>query len=472
MQSDAWHCAFIFTKPRLAAFRMIVRRESQGVRHATAWFVSLIELPCSRCVSRRITILLLTLLSCFFGCDKSAEKATKEAVKPAKVEKLPVETDLARITLTADADRRLGIATTPVSKRSVTQRRTLGGMAVVPSGKSIVVTAPLAGSVSPPSSQAMPVPGAKVDAGRTLLLLTPLLSAERDVPTPAERVQLVGARATLMSSRTVAEGDVERITAEVEAARIALDRARKLFADRAGPRGAVEDAEAQLNIAASNLKAAQDREKQLSDLLKMLDISPTEGEATALPMTTPIGGLINRLEVSNGQTVASGAVLFEVVNTDVLWIRVPVFVDLLAEIQTNEPAQLAWLSGESFPQEIIAKPVAAPPTADPLSSSADLYYEVDNRELKLRPGQRVGVRLPVSTTETALVVPEAAILYDVYGNTWVYTKTADHEYTRRRVSIRFTDGDEAVLATGPALGTPVVTGGAAELFGTEFGAGK
>jgi hypothetical protein len=33
-------------------------------------------------------------------------------------------------------------------------------------------------------------------------------------------------------------------------------------------------------------------------------------------------------------------------------------------------------------------------------------------------------------------------------------------------------GGKAVLALGPKLGTPVVTAGSVELFGTEFGAGK
>jgi hypothetical protein len=45
-------------------------------------------------------------------------------------------------------------------------------------------------------------------------------------------------------------------------------------------------------------------------------------------------------------------------------------------------------------------------------------------------------------------------------------------FVRRRVEVvRVADG-RAVLSFGPKVGTPVVTGGAAELFGTEFGAGK
>jgi len=334
------------------------------------------------------------------------------------------------------------------------------------------VTAPLAGIVTTPGRGTLPIPGEKVKSGSPLLSLKPLLSAERDVMTPAEQVQLVGARANLMAAQTVAAGDVDRGKAEVEGAQIAFDRATKLFADRAGARRAVDDTEAQLNVAKANLAAAKERESQLTDLLKMLDVPAKDGEATALPMTTPIGGLVNRIDVSVGQTVSMGAALFEVVNLDTIWIRVPVFVDQLREVQTKENAKLVSLSGESLAKTTTANPIAAPPTADTMTSSADLYYEVDNRDLQLRPGQRIGVELPMSKSEMSLVVPNGAILYDVYGNTWVYARTGERQYTRSRVAIRFVDGNEAILSDGPKVGTPVVVDGSAELFGTEFGAGK
>ncbi len=426
-------------------------------------------------MTRSHPILIFAVLAIFgiqfAGCQKT-DKSNKEAIKPAKVEKLPVETDLATITLTEDANRRLGITMVAVAEREVTRRRTLGGQAVVPSGKTIVVTAPLAGIVTTPGRGTLPIPGEKVKSGSPLLSLKPLLSAERDVMTPAEQVQLVGARANLMAAQTVAAGDVDRGKAEVEGAQIAFDRATKLFADRAGARRAVDDTEALLNVAKANLAAAKERESQLTDLLKMLDVPAKDGEATALPMTTPIGGLVNRIDVSVGQTVSMGAALFEVVNLDTIWIRVPVFVDQLREVQTKENAKLVSLSGESLAKTTTANPIAAPPTADTMTSSADLYYEVDNRDLQLRPGQRIGVELPMSKSDMSLVVPNGAILYDVYGNTWVYVETGERQYTRSRVAIRFVNGNEAILSDGPKVGTPVVVDGSAELFGTEFGAGK
>lgn len=413
--------------------------------------------------------LLVALVT--LGCQKASNPKT-EAIQPAKVEKLSAETDLVTITLTEDANRRLGISTAEVTEREITQRRTFGGQAIVPAGKTIVVSSPFAGMVARSKSDEIPIPGTRVEAGTPLLSIKPLLSVERDVMTPAEQVQLVGARANLMAAQTVAAGDVDRGNAEVTGAQISFERAEKLFADRAGARRAVDDAEALLNVAKANLAAAKERETQLRQLLKMLDVTATDGEAATLPMTTPIAGLVNRINVSEGQTIGPGAMLFEIVNTDKIWIRVPIYVDLLTGVQTDQPAKLVSLSGEPLEKNIFATPVAAPPTADAALASADLYYEVDNRELNLRPGQRIGVELPMSKSERSRIVPEGSILYDVYGGTWVYAKTGDRQYTRSRITIRFVKNKEAVLASGPAVGTEVVVDGAAELFGTEFGAGK
>jgi hypothetical protein len=66
------------------------------------------------------------------------------------------------------------------------------------------------------------------------------------------------------------------------------------------------------------------------------------------------------------------------------------------------------------------------------------------------------------------VVPYAAVLYDSDGETWVYTNPEPRVFVRHGITIDYIDGDVAVLSDGPPAGTPVVTVGAAELFGTEF----
>jgi hypothetical protein len=111
----------------------------------------------------------------------------------------------------------------------------------------------------------------------------------------------------------------------------------------------------------------------------------------------------------------------------------------------------------------------APPSANPAAGTVDLFYSLNNRETQYSPGQRVGVALKLKTPVEGLAVPWSAVIHDIYGGTWIYEQTGPQTFVRRRVVIRYVVDDLAALAIGPALSTPIVVAGAAELFGTETG---
>jgi len=397
---------------------------------------------------------------------------------------VPHESDLATITLTSEAAERLGIVTVASELHRVQQHRTFGGEVVVPSGRSIMVSAPVAGIVTPSGNTKIPLPGAKVKAGDVVLALTPILSPERDVPTPAEQVQMAGARATLVAAQVTAFGDVQRGKADVAATKINLDRAKKLFADRAGSQRAVDDTQAFFNIATTVLIAAEERYTQLTKLIVSLEGDSKQDLASEITLRAPVDGVIRSLNISAGQQVVGGATLFEVLDASSVWIRVPIFVDLLSSIQVGAHGRVVPLDGktagktskqtskESESESELALPIEAPPTADAASSSADLYFEVSNLQASFRPGQRVGIELPMNCEVEATIVPSASVLYDIHGGTWVYTVKEPLKFVRQRVTVLWFDKLQSILQKGPSVGTMVVADGAAELFGTEFGPGK
>lgn len=76
------------------------------------------------------------------------------------------------------------------------------------------------------------------------------------------------------------------------------------------------------------------------------------------------------------------------------------------------------------------------------------------------------------------VVPTGAIVYDAQGGSWVYVAVAGSatdaaglplSYVRQAITVARIDGNVAVLSASPAPGTDVVTVGADELLGTEYG---
>ncbi len=397
------------------------------------------------------------------GCGVK-DRQTPKKTEPAKIEH-PSEGDIYRIMLTPKAQQRLLISTAPVERRSVSRTRTVGGSITIPDGAVISVTAPLTGTLEKTMRLETLTAGQTVEANQTVFLLSPLLAPEREVPSAAERISMANARASLVSSQITADGDVQQAKSQVEAARIALERAQRLFADKVGSQRDVDDAQGRLDLAQTSLDAAEAR-KQMLDALT-LDVDSVE--AAPVPVQAPQQGILRNVSSSVGQTVTAGSPLFEVVSLKSMWVRVPIYPGLRVEVDQKQNAILRKL-GQT--EEFVVTHVVVPPSADSLATTVDLFYELPNPEGRFFPGEPVEVVLPLAGETTSLVLPRAAILRDIHGIAWVYVNSAESEFRRHRVEVDYTTDALAVLREGPAVGSLVVVDGAAELFGTEFGAGK
>lgn len=394
-----------------------------------------------RSANTPVAFVLVSLALAGAACRSSS--TAPKAPPAAKVENAPKESELATVTLTPEAETRLGIQFAVAEIAPVTRTRTLAGEVVLPPDGRMTVSAPVAGTLVAAGS-ALEV-GSFVRKGQTVLHLRPYMAPERDLEAKLEQ--------EIASAETRAQG-----------ARTRLARAEQLVRDKAGPQKNVEQAREELAIAESDLKAAQAR-------LAKLRTQPLASDVT-MAVEAPRDGVVQQVHATPGQTVASAAPLFEVASLTRVWIRVPVYVGEVAAVERHEPARIHGLGDPSGSPSRPARPVSAPPSADPASATADLYYELDNAAGALRPGQKVGVTLAMKVEEECLVVPWASVLHDVHGGTWVYENTAEHVYTRRAVLVREVVGTLAALERGPAPGTKIVTTGASELFGTEFGTGK
>ena len=408
-------------------------------------------------------LLALFCLAATSGCG--AKSTSKEKTAPAKLEH-PNEGDIYRIVLTPKAEQRLQISTAPVEQKPMPRTRTVGGLIMIPDGAAVLVTAPVTGTLKTAQEAAPPIAGTTVAANQTVFQLMPLLAPEREVPSAAERVSMANAMASLLSSQIIADGEVQQGKAQLEAAQIALTRSQKLLKDKVGSQRDVDDAVARFDLAEKTLAAAEARKQQLDQLTLEAESVP----AIEVPVTTPQAGMLRNVTSSVGQVVSIGAPLFEVVKLNTMWLRIPIYPGLIAEVDRQRAAQVRKLGQDSA--QISVRPIAAPPSADVLASSVDIFYELDNEDANFSPGEPVEVVLPLKGRQESLVVPRAAILRDIHGMAWVYVNSAEHEFRRHRVEVDFTTEESAVLSEGPTAGTAVVVDGVAELFGTEFGAGK
>jgi hypothetical protein len=85
--------------------------------------------------------------------------------------------------------------------------------------------------------------------------------------------------------------------------------------------------------------------------------------------------------------------------------------------------------------------------------------------------QTAPVRAETVAGKRRKVVPYGAVLYLADGKTSVYVTSAPNVYVREPITVALIEGDRAILSAGPAVGTVVVSVGAAELYGTETGVG-
>lgn len=311
------------------------------------------------------------------ACDGKPSKPA--SAPPAHAETIAHETELLRITLTPEAQRRIGLATERVASATAAPARQVAGEIVVP-----------------------PVTASGIPTGS----ITDL--------------RLIGAQ------QAAADGQVAQAAAQVRLARIALTRADALVREEAGSIRVRDEATAALATAQAALTAARQQRALLG------------------PSVSAMGEQVRP------------------------WVRVSVFASDIAAIRRGEPATIRPIGDGSAAR--VARAMQAPPSANSVAGTIDLFYAIDNHDRAYRVGQRVAVDLPLAGQVEGLSVPASAIVRDIHGGEWVYRRTAKDQFVRQRVEVASEAGGRALLARGLTPDAEVVTVGAAELFGTEFGA--
>jgi biotin carboxyl carrier protein len=402
-----------------------------------------------------------------------ANKPSHPAV-PATVPKPFKEDQAYALTLTPDAEARLAVQLGKVERRHLRRYREYGGEVAVPTGRSVIVSAPLAGTLR--TAGLIPTPGLVVTRGQPVFQLLPILDP-------------VG-RANLTAMKVDADGQVKSADEQFKAAEIAFQRAKKVLEGGAGRQRDVDETHAALEVATKTKEAAVARQSLLQKVLGEFDA----GSGSAITIDAPESGMIRSVSALAGQNVPAGAALFEVIDLDQIWVRVPVYVGDMPETDTTRPVAIGCLTGGPGLPSRPGSLVPAPPVANPAVGTVDLFYSTVNWKIddprwaaaeavtgfgtigfdraQYRPGERVGVSIPLRDSGENLTVPWSAVVFDIQGGTWVYERTGERSYTRRRVVVKFVSEGYGVLSSGPPVGTQVVTVGAAELLGAEAGYSK
>ena len=111
------------------------------------------------------------------------------------------------------------------------------------------------------------------------------------------------------------------------------------------------------------------------------------------------------------------------------------------------------------------EPATAPAVTEKVKGS-----DVIRVKLTAEAAERLGVEtVAVRRDGDRTVIPYEAVLYDPDGATWTYTSPSPSVYQRENIVVARVDGGSAVLTRGPPVGIQVVTAGATEIWGVEYG---
>jgi hypothetical protein len=193
-----------------------------------------------------------------------AAVALADSAPPARVTRPIKESELTTVTLTTEAERRLGIVTTPVERRDVARTRFFGGEITVPAR-----------------------PGAGAAGGQSVFTILPALS-------PAEQVRVA-------QSQIEADGQVDQARVQLEGARQTLCRAEQMRRDKVGTDRTVDEARVLVGQGEAGLRTAEARRSLLGPAI-LEAATPSQvwvrapvyvGDVARLDLTAParIGGL-------------------------------------------------------------------------------------------------------------------------------------------------------------------------------------
>jgi membrane fusion protein (multidrug efflux system) len=246
------------------------------------------------------------------------------------------------------------------------------------------------------------------------------------------------------------EAQLRAIEAQVDLARLSLDRERTLRKDNMVPQSELETAEATLKQNQANAD----------------NIRATIAKKT---IRAPFAGRLGIRMVNLGQYLDTGKPIVSLQSLTPVYAGFSLPQQELARLKTGMKVRV-WI--DVYPdRQFIGTLTAINPDLDPNTRSVGLQATFENADQALRPGMfaRVSVLLPEE--QTVLVIPATSLLSNPYGDTVYVIETkpgadpAKPEMTVRQQIVRVggARGDLVSIESGLKVGDRVVSAGALKL---------
>jgi len=157
-------------------------------------------------------------------------------------------------------------------------------------------------------------------------------------------------------------------------------------------RSVMGDPKELIRLSAEKLKLWGITQTQIDQILR-------DGKADArLPILSPISGVVIRKNVVEGEYVSEGQPLFEVADLTHIWVKAQVFENQFSLVKVGQSVEATV---EAYPGEVFSGKVAfLDPVLNPQTRTVTVRYDLENADLRLRPGMFATVTLKTPVADT------------------------------------------------------------------------
>jgi cobalt-zinc-cadmium efflux system membrane fusion protein len=256
------------------------------------------------------------------------------------------------------------------------------------------------------------------------------------------------------------------VLAVIESAQVGADRA-KLQAARARAEVAQKHFEREeamqkegISSAKSLLEAKQELEGAKAEhaaLASALSIvGAGGGSGGTYTLTAPLDGVVTQRTATVGKLVGIEELLFEIVDTSVMWAELDVPEAELSAVAPEQPVEITFdsLAGKGLKGTIRY----VSPAIDPHTRTAAARVSLENPDGALRANMFGQARILVGGTRSAVTVPASAV-QRARSVHLVFVRRAEDLFETRHVELGAREGDRIELTKGIRPGEEVVTQG-------------
>lgn len=267
-----------------------------------------------------------------------------------------------------------------------------------------------------------------VDLGTRVSKGMPLASIE-SANVATDRAHLEGARARVETARSNFERETQLSEKGISAKK-----------DLQAAQQALEEAEADLTAASALVGV----------------VGGVEATGGTYQVVAPIAGIVTARHFGVGTRVDPAQVLFEILDTSVLWAEIDIPESQVANVYAGQQVSLEIDGLRDRRVEGTIRYVA--PLVDPQTRTVRARAELDNSGGELRANMYARAHISLASPVGSALVPRSSV-QEAKGVHLVFVPLSVDEYETRRVRVASSDGDFVVVTAGVRPGETVVTTG-------------